>query len=708
MGMAGSAGSMTYPGSIAPNNGKTVKYGDPGYNGRSGKPGRSGSNGSDGQWGIKGSDGSVEYILFHPLTGEILESSSKLYFGEITRMKVTPLVDDSILEPGEDVFIEEIHFKNTGGISFPPNLEFRLIGDFNFHFSEEHVMIVDQAIPPFSSVTLPIRMKGKIGAKQGEARFRITFDFQKKFPHIRMDDKRIFNISGIQYPISMHPVAPLIVSHGENTFHMHFENHSSFSYGNSTENGDLTFRIEMQDEENRILMDGKAIFTGNIENIEGKQVSSAEIPFTVLENLDFYKIIAVKLELFLRNEKIQTENTTLKPIPIYNFQQKENDVLLLISSSLSEKQFKSLHEAFNRLKITYNIWDFHFYNSFLTYQCPNTHETREAPWMKAFQNKLIILFVDEIEQINLLPVGTIYSHFYSEEGRMLSSSLLLFGDLSRNLFVNYLFSDEKYYRASPVDKEALGDWYSLYHVTETFAHQKITEIQTQWQVEDPFHVKKVINFNYSPSKLKSHIVKTFWSYGSADLAESVFSSVCKIRFISNYDRKHVYSVEELIPILFESFPLPYEFLCLHDAYSNNWPSQGSMVPFIEYFRSFLDLQISKNVQVDQILAAHLQLLSNLISSITHASDNSGFTNPVIITEALIMLYRLNSLFSKKSFFRAFFAHTLPISDSNRVLLHAFITSLENLLPNLQEQTNYLNSTSQAKLPSISPLTHSFR
>ena len=645
-----------------------------GIAGSAGRQGRKGSRGNNGSKGGNGREGEVEYILFNRETGGIIESSNKLYEGKITSFQYIPVLDDGIIEPKEEIIITDITFHNVGGLSFPAGLQFFIIPLENLEFSSENTVTYDKAIPPNTSLTLPIQLKCNIGKQVGCARFLIGFKFNSKFKHISIGDSDQFTISHIKYPVFIHPIQRMnLLTRGDNQILLKLENLSKLAYGSATESLQaLQYRISSSTSSSSstkdVLINGVPIFTSNIEDIPAASTLSFHQCISINLKAKFYQINTITIQLYFRNELTQSFSFQIKNIPQFNMHQKENDVLLLISSQISEDLFGKLDSIFTMLNLSVNIFDYNFYHSY--------HAFPSFSWIKLFQNKLILFFVDDEAQLKQFPLDFLRTHFYNEENQANSfSSLLLYGNVTQKQFYEYLFSSGSMYSENPLVENELSDWFTVLNVNQSHMSLKIQTLEKSYQSLSPFLIKKIINQRYRPMQVDTkNFVQQLWCYGSASVAESFFSTCCNIRLVSSQSP----SLHSLLQILFECFPIHLQFQCLrNNSFIEHW-SAASNVAFVEYLGSFLFQQFSRHAEDKDVLASNLSLLSSFFQRQFSSLVSLTLDDSVMLSQFLILCYRLNYLFAKKSMF-AIFTATIPISASNQNILNMLITNAEKIL-----------------------------
>lgn len=147
-----------------------IKYekgiqGRSGLNGKTGSVGGNGTSGFNGHKGVDGSSGTILYRILDPQTRLVKEQSPIKYKIYMSDFKIIPVVDDGIIEPGEEILIKSFKIRNSGGLTAPPGAVFQVNNGENFT-SNGMVYLLGQALAPDEEITVKdFEFKGKIAER---------------------------------------------------------------------------------------------------------------------------------------------------------------------------------------------------------------------------------------------------------------------------------------------------------------------------------------------------------------------------------------------------------------------------------------------------------------------------------------------------------------------------------------------------------------
>lgn len=345
------------------------------------------------------------------------------------------------------------------------------------------------------------------------------------------------------------------------------------------------------------------------------------------------------MHLFLRERKIQAENSTVRCIPTFNFEKPLADILFLIASPVRRKFFeifeKLLHDV---IKVDYRIWDIQIYENLCYYE--DKGEKKIAPWVSKYKNRLIILIADDKKSISSLDHKVLYDHFYSHNNTILNSGLLcIHASDSHSFFISHLFdrpiNDENrediFFKSEKISDEEFSDWFSVSSISKLMMEQKIKQLELNERSNHPLHISKIYVNEFKPFLLQKgkSIFWQLWCYGNAEKRTLLFSYLCNARAFPISDCNS----SNLLKIIIESSPIDFTLSLLNSEIQPRFESFISNFP--AWIRSLLFSQIITEYKITENWS-HVEKIVHLLTD-----ESSVLHDSIIFTEFLCILYRIH-------------------------------------------------------------------
>lgn len=466
-----------------------------------------------------GRDGSVIYILFDPLTGNIIQCSETLYEPVVESFEIIPEFDDGVIEPSEQINICNIVVSNRGGIVLPVGTCIFIEPTKNFSFidNKPSKYYLTEPLQNGNTTTIPIVLSGKIGTNISPSHFAIHSSLLKRnFP-----STKYYTFDNVQYPIYFDKIEPISGTRGIVTYSIKVTNRSTVPYGG--ERGSIQLLVESGSGVN--VLD----YTSVLQNIEPNESINFELMFDITDIIPFYERVKWKSQLLFRGDLIQLESSTIRCVPTFNFDNPFSDALILIGSPVSRTLFDNITDILTQFDLSFQIWDKELYNNLSLF------EEKPAPWISNYKGKLIILIANSKEDLQTLDQLTIYKHFYDDSGLYSNSGLLFLSTAPLKIFEDHLFSSPDVYKAMKLTDDLFSDWYSISRVSKSHMKKKCGEIVKVHMENSPKDIARVHVINYNPSCIKSGLVYKRWKYGDAEIRTLTLPRTCRARGITIAD-----------------------------------------------------------------------------------------------------------------------------------------------------------------------------
>lgn len=521
LGRGGDAGTKGYAGvygrgKAPPDGGEGIpsgKSGNVGIDGTRGKPGKNGLCGREGR------PGSVTYVLYDAATGDILEKSDKLYQPVFDKFVVNPENDDGIVEPLETIVVHSIQIRNVGGMTLPKGMLISLRGKENFTILPERrcMAIIEEPIPPNHSVALQPKLFGAIGPCCQPA----TLSLQPSLLGKVFPGEMPYCIAKVEYPLYVHVDHVCIAHRGELSIRL--KNQSTVSYGHDRRE-DVEIRL-VPERGLRVVE-----YQERISSISPEESLTIKATVEFEDCVAFYERVPCKVFLFLRGEEVQRAAFMCTRAIEFDMEAPPADMLILATCRLTQEFYRSLNDVTRILQLSYQIWDTALYPSL------TTHRDEAAPWINAYNGKLIILVTDRPFGMGL--TKQLYGHFFPPEAAGPSySSLLIVSprQLARGMYQG-LFGVEGLYSSTDLEMTEFAGWHVSPDVKPRKMHNRCAGIEREYHQENPDLLCRVFWVVFEPRKVpdvrRTVLLKQFWTYGEAQLRVSSFTRSCQAHICS--------------------------------------------------------------------------------------------------------------------------------------------------------------------------------
>ena len=350
-------------------NGNRGWSGSDGRDGQRGSDGYSGSNGSSGSSGYRGRSGSLAFVKLdennNPVPGS---ETSEIYEPVVTNFKVIDENDDSIVEPGEKLFISNIVIKNLNQMDLPAGSIVEVIG-------EDLIGKI--------SYTLP--------AIKGKGEFIINETFEMMIPeHLKVNDQieisssiefRGINFNNDHFQKSFKLQRPIVVRKVE------YKKYTPFA---RAQTGVIELENISTKAHNKInvayVNEGHFILNilKDVESIPAGTQVSETFELTAPDTLDAYETSSILYSLSRNNVDYEKGKIQNQVIPSYVF---KNSEILVVSNGHDTESYKAIVKALGDLRLGYDIFDINLEGN-LTTEILDKYHTKTVVFTN-FENQFI-------------------------------------------------------------------------------------------------------------------------------------------------------------------------------------------------------------------------------------------------------------------------------------------------------------------------------
>jgi hypothetical protein len=490
--------------------------------------------------GRKGKDGQVKYEIMNEKGEVIEESNTGIYNIHQSKfsLQASPSCDDGVLEPGELLVFAEAIIQNTGSLTSPDGIVFKVEG--NKHLNTSSTIKIPP-IPPKKSISQPLTaLKAKIDKDAiplGKKNAMVTVSASCSLDGKLFPDSVVTTEFEVRYPIEMEIVSvPQKMGRSE-VEELVFEltNISQIPYGDPTgptapDLPEINFRggsISV-----RVLLGSSLLAQENYTNRMDKKIEfitpnggtyRVNVPILMGYEGEFYDRHKWTVELYLRDKLIDSQTGFIEAIPCFNANMMDEDVLLILCSSPSRDLFSTFRKTFDALGL-YNInyWDAGHYRG-VSYN--RDTKTRHAQtWVDRYRGKLIIVYSEKLDHaLELISAADITSHFENAEES--SGMLFITEDMSniKSEIADYLLKngtslDDKYKVRELSDLEFV-DYFRFGTPTLLTMTKKCRDIENESCKNDKQHRYRLIVEREELTQVASSWVslQRVYTYGTASM-----------------------------------------------------------------------------------------------------------------------------------------------------------------------------------------------
>lgn len=390
-----------------------------GLDGREGKPGYNGKQGTSGQNGQSGS-----FVI--QVNDELYEQYYDLEIIDYD-VKYNSNVHDNVIEPGEELKVDNLVVKNTGGMPSPSPITIGMINSSWIHPEGNHIKLTKSLLPG-EEYKFKHSFHFKINQADrtvGKLQTTDNISFYAYLPRIKkyFENFDLPKTITITYPVDLSTIASIkTVSFAESApFAIKIRNNSNQAIGPSHRKLSLTVSTTAYGKERRSMVDldidGSANYYDlskpyqkDIDELKPGQV------FTFAGLLKFndhqlppYSTACISFSLKLENmqsgemQLIDKQNLNLKLANAYEYDD-EADFVLVINSAISNAVIEKWKNAALELGCKLSIWDTTLYSG-LSYT-QKRHD--QQSFMTQLKDKVVII-LNNNKVTDTLKQGEIYN-----------------------------------------------------------------------------------------------------------------------------------------------------------------------------------------------------------------------------------------------------------------------------------------------------------
>ncbi len=380
-----------------------------------------------GNRGRDGAPSSHGTILYQVLDGNtIREQSSTRYNIRTNTYTVVGAIDDNIFEPGEELVIDNMSISNDGGLILPEGCNLAVLPLDAGYLNNPMDVHTLPSMMPFSTANVQHAFRGHLvqdTRPDMDAVAMKRLDARTTLAPCATLLNRPFDASGlpttltVQYPIRVESMNyPAQMIRGETgTFGFTLSNISSVEYGPQQSFGTIRYRVFIDPhllvfDENQKQV---TMMEGIVPSIlPGQTIPIYEFSATVSPNAKFFDRCKFRVELFLREKKIEIKESDVRItpnfVPMNDTNRHQFDALFVTDSHITRSEFLLYQKIFSGLGIVVNCWDCERFGGFSV--------ESDVTWVDQFKGKLIVFPArtgDDLQR--MLQAKHLVSHFVSEE-----------------------------------------------------------------------------------------------------------------------------------------------------------------------------------------------------------------------------------------------------------------------------------------------------
>jgi len=500
---------------------------------------QSGRKGMDGQNGMDGRDGwdrgKVVYRVFSDETkAHLIEEGNSCFNVRIEGCAVRALNDDGIIEPGEELLLENISLKNIGGISLPEGcrlsvkplecIEYatsimlpRVAPNETLHLHTAiQIKITENCLEPKQNTGSLSNVTPK---KQLSLQLQACFDGFEDYLFPPYTHSPLF----IQYPVRIHSVqcASTLGRGSQAQLRIGIQNLSFRSFGcDMGAEFAVHYRIRLGDDVHFYANEHSDVHyvshlapSGNILppsqgslNTQDSALEFQEHTIILGYSLPFYESTSIYVDLYIRQKEVEHRSHSIKVVPLFREDLiPVSDVLFFTNRDFTAASFEYFDRVFQLLQLEVNYFDTDHYEGYT-----NNRNSNQAPqWEGKFAGKLLILPVTKNHNhwLSGLDPQAIENHFENSQ----ESGMLVVGDTppDRKLLFSYL----KGQMVRTLSPQEFDSHYLFYSPSEKDMREKMTEIELQEYQNSALREHFVVHSAFEPEQIRGGIVRWRYTFG---------------------------------------------------------------------------------------------------------------------------------------------------------------------------------------------------
>ena len=502
---------------------KRFHHGPDGSKGYRGKQGKSGTNGQSGQSGQQGTDGvcgAVMYRVLDPFTKMVIEQSAKKYKLKVIDFSFVPLIDDGILEPGEQAKITNFVIKNEGGLTAPAGAEVSLTGD-GFTLCNIPKFILPQPIVPGQVITITdqeflVRVEERMNKEPrnfGSFAANVRLNTPTKYY-----DKK--HAKGCEKNFTAR--LPLAIEYANCTKAMDklqrglmkvgVKNLATLPYGSMSQSMvcqvglkiDFDPRMVVFPEliPNATMVEPTSLYI-EIPNLMALSCLEHNIEFAFTDRVNYFDTLYYSISLIYKGEQIEKHLMDVRMAPSYMpSPQGENtyDVIFFTNSHINNVEFMNYMRIFDGLALRVNFWDIQI-NQGLSFFNNDGRTRHPITWTNDNQGKVIVY-----PMANDMEYQLMFSHDIvnivkpNPENKLLEGGIILVGNVTNQQFIAHLRTASTEVK---IPDDSISDSYVISKPVRDHLTQKSNEYIKKVAVTKPAQNLVLGRTVFNPKKIGS-------------------------------------------------------------------------------------------------------------------------------------------------------------------------------------------------------------